>query len=135
MTAPFTLAVRVYYEDTDAAAIVYYANYLRFMERARTEWLEALGFPLAAFEREHGLTFAVRRAELDFLRPARLNDRLAVSVEPQACRGAQLDVVQCILRDDVLLVRGAVSLACVDLARMAPRRIPGALAPHLTRAA
>ena len=133
MTASFQFDVRVYYEDTDAAGIVYYANYLRYMERARTEWLEALGFPLAAFEREHGLTFAVRRAELDFLLPARLNDRLAVSVEPQACRGAQLDVVQTIVRDDAPLVRGAISLACIDLARMAPRRIPRVLLPHLPR--
>jgi acyl-CoA thioester hydrolase len=133
VTDSFQFDVRVYYEDTDAAGIVYYANYLRYMERARTEWLETLGFPLAAFEREHGVTFAVRRAALDFLLPARLNDRLAVSVEPQLCRGAQLDVVQRIARGDALLVRGAISLACIDLARMATRRIPRTLLPHLPR--
>ena len=133
MTDSFRFDVRVYYEDTDAAGIVYYANYLRYMERARTEWLETLGFPLAALEGEHGVTFAVRRAALDFLLPARLNDRLAVSVEPQLCRGAQLDVVQRIARGDALLVRGAISLACIDLARMAPRRIPRTLLPHLPR--
>jgi acyl-CoA thioester hydrolase len=133
VTDSFQFDVRVYYEDTDAAGIVYYANYLRYMERARTEWLETLGFPLAAFEREHGVTFAVRRAALDFLLPARLNDRLAVSVEPQLCRGAQLDVVQRIARGDALLVRGAISLACIDLARMAPRRIPRTRLPHLPR--
>jgi acyl-CoA thioester hydrolase len=133
VTGSFQLDVRVYYEDTDAAGIVYYANYLRYMERARTEWLETLGFPLAAFEREHGVTFAVRRASLDFLLPARLNDRLAVSVEPQFTRGAQLDVVQRIARGDALLVRGAISLACIDLGRITPRRIPRPLLPHLPR--
>ncbi len=71
---PYRFPVRVYYEDTDAAGVVYYANYLKFMERARTEWLEALGFPLAAFEREHGVVFVVHRCEIDFLQPARLND-------------------------------------------------------------
>ena len=74
MRRRFSFPVRVYYEDTDAAGVVYYANYLKFMERARTEWLAALGFPLAAFEREHGIAFVVHRAEIDFLAPARLND-------------------------------------------------------------
>ena len=80
--ARFELPIRVYYEDTDAAGVVYYASYLRFMERARTEWLESLGFPLAAFEREHRVAFAVHKAEIEFLKPARLDDRLAVSVLP-----------------------------------------------------
>lgn len=80
--ARFELPIRVYYEDTDAAGVVYHASYLRFMERARTEWLESLGFPLAAFERQHGVTFAVHTAEIEFLKPARLDDRLAVSVLP-----------------------------------------------------
>jgi acyl-CoA thioester hydrolase len=132
--AHFSFGVRVYYEDTDAAGIVYYANYLRFMERARTEWLEALGFPLAAFERAHGVTFAVRSAKLDFLLPARLNDRLSVSVQPALLRGAQLDVSQAISRDGTLLVRAAISLACIDLARLSPRRIPAPLAARLTSA-
>src|SRR5512136_61261 len=78
---PFALAVRVYDEDTDAAGVVYYANYLKFMERARTEWLAALGFPLVAFEREHGVAFVVHRVEIDFVAPARLNDRLDATVE------------------------------------------------------
>ncbi|HYT96989.1 MAG TPA: YbgC/FadM family acyl-CoA thioesterase, partial [Casimicrobiaceae bacterium] len=72
--------MRVYYEDTDAAGVVYYANYLKFMERARTEWLAALGFPLAAFERSYGIAFVVHRLEIDFLQPARLNDTLDVTV-------------------------------------------------------
>ena len=78
----FELPIRVYYEDTDAAGVVYHASYLRFMERARTEWLESLGFSLAAFERQHRVAFAVHKAEIEFLKPARLDDRLAVSVLP-----------------------------------------------------
>ena len=81
MSEPFRFPVRVYYEDTDAAGVVYYANYLKFMERARTEWLAAMGFPLAVFEREHGVVFAVHRCEIDFRLPARLNDDLVVTVE------------------------------------------------------
>src|SRR5678816_3216104 len=78
---PFRFPVRVYYEDTDAAGVVYYANYLKFMERARTEWLAAIGFPLAAFERDHGVVFVAHRCEIDFHGPARLNDLLEVTVE------------------------------------------------------
>ena len=73
--AAFALPVRVYYEDTDAAGVVYYANYLKFMERARTEWLERLGFPLAAFERAHRAVFVVHRVTIDYRRPAALNLR------------------------------------------------------------
>ena len=127
----FSFGLRVYYEDTDAAGIVYYANYLRFMERARTEWLEALGFPLAAFEAAHGVMFAVVRAEIDFLRPARLNDRLDVTVAPRALRGARLEVAQEIHRGDEPLVRGLIVLACVDVARFRPARIPQVLADRL----
>jgi acyl-CoA thioester hydrolase len=151
--ARFALTVRVYYEDTDAAGVVYYAGYLRFMERARTEWLESLGFPLAGFEREHGVTFAVRRAEIDFLKPARLDDRLAVSVLPapgeerrrasrhakraeagtrdtrlgwmSACR---LVIGQDVRRNDELLVAARITLACLDPVRWRPARIPAPLA-------
>ena len=76
----FRLPVRVYYEDTDAAGVVYYANYLRYMERARTEWLAALGFDLAALELEHGIVFAVRRVDIEYRLPARLGDRLDVTL-------------------------------------------------------
>lgn len=127
----FALPVRVYYEDTDAAGVVYYSNYLKFMERARTEWLEALGFPLAAFERQCGVTFVVHRAEIDFVRPARLNDRLAVSVEPIGHRACTLVLVQRVLRDESTLARARVSLACIDPVRWRPARIPTSLARSL----
>ena len=75
-SATYCLPVRVYYEDTDAAGVVYYANYLRFMERARTEWLSMLGVDLASVEREHGIVFAVHRVDIEYRLPARLGDRL-----------------------------------------------------------
>jgi acyl-CoA thioester hydrolase len=124
----FALPIRVYYEDTDAAGVVYYANYLRFMERARTEWLESLGFPLAAFEREHGVAFVVHRAEVDFLQPARLNDRLEVSVEALDRGASRLLVLQHVLRADATLVQGRITLACLDPVRWRPARIPPPLA-------
>ena len=130
---PFAFPLRVYYEDTDAAGVVYYANYLRFMERARTEWLEALGFPLAAFEREHGVAFVVRRAEIDFVAPARLNDRLEVTVEAAERGGSRLTVVQEVRRDGAAIARAAVTLACVDTARLKPARMPKPLQQALEK--
>ena len=127
----FALPIRVYYEDTDAAGVVYYSNYLKFMERARTEWLEALGFPLADFERRCGVAFVVRRAEIDFLQPARLNDRLAVSVEPLGRRACTLVLAQSVLRDAATLARARISLACIDPVRWKPARIPPSLARSL----
>jgi len=130
---PFSFPIRVYYEDTDAAGVVYYANYLRFMERARTEWLESLGFPLAAFEREHGVTFVVHRAEIEFLRAARLNDRLDVSVEALDRRASRLVLGQRVVRGDVRVASARIELACVDRERWRPARIPAALCERLAR--
>ncbi len=128
---PFSFPVRVYYEDTDAAGVVYYANYLKFMERARTEWLAALGFPLAAFEREHRVAFVVHRAEIDFRAPARLNDTLAVTVEVVDRGAARLIARQHVLRDGVLLTAARVTLACVDTSRWRPTRMPEPLMQRL----
>ena len=126
MTAdrPFSFPVRVYYEDTDAAGVVYYANYLKFMERARTEWLAALGFPLAHFEREHGVAFVVHRVEIDYLAPARLNDALDVTVEPVERGASRLVAMQEVRRGPMALTKARVALACVDTARWKPARMP-----------
>ena len=124
----FTFPIRVYYEDTDAAGVVYYGNYLKFMERARTEWLESLGFPLAAFEREHRVAFVVHRAEIDFLLPARLNDRLDVSVEALDRGASRLLVAQHVLRDAKTLAKARIALVCLDPARWRVARIPAPLA-------
>ena len=79
----FRWPVRVYYEDTDAAGVVYYANYLRFLERARTEWLASLGFTLTALEAEHGVVFVVHRLDIEYRQPARLYDALEVTLVPR----------------------------------------------------
>ena len=128
---PFRLPVRVYYEDTDAAGVVYYANYLKFMERARTEWLEALGNPLAAFEREHGIVFVVHRCEIDYLSPARLNDTLDVSVEPVKLGAATIKARQDVRRGNDVLTSALVTLACLDAKRWRPARMPSVLAALL----
>ncbi len=128
---PFHFPVRVYYEDTDAAGVVYYANYLKFMERARTEWLEALGFPLAAFEREHGVVFVVHRCEIDFRQPARLNDALDISVEPVKLGASTIKARQDVRRGADVLTSALVTLACLDAARWRPVRMPSLLATKL----
>ena len=131
--SPFTFPVRVYYEDTDAAGVVYYGNYLKFMERARTEWLESLGFPLAAFARDYGVTFAVHRAEIDFLQPARLNDRLDVSVEAPGRGASRITVAQHVRRGTATLATARIALACLDSGDWRPARIPAPLARLLPR--
>jgi acyl-CoA thioester hydrolase len=128
---PFRFAVRVYYEDTDAAGVVYYANYLKFMERARTEWLAAIGFPLAAFEREHGVVFVVHRCEIDFRGPARLNDVLDVTVEVEHRGATRLVARQTVCRGGDVLTDARVTLACVDGTRWRPVRIPAPLAARM----
>jgi acyl-CoA thioester hydrolase len=132
---PFRFPVRVYYEDTDAAGVVYYANYLKFMERARTEWLAALGFPLAAFERDHGVVFVVHRCEIDFHLPARLNDALDVTVEPAKVGASTLKARQQVLRGADVVTSALITLACLDAARWRPVRMPAVLVQHLEIAA
>lgn len=127
----FRLAVRVYYEDTDAAGVVYYANYLRFMERARTEWLSALGFELAALEREHGVVFAVHHVDIRYHQPARLGERLDVSVAMAAHGRARLVADQQVRRGADVLVDARVTLACIDRVNWRPARIPAPLAARM----
>lgn len=119
----FVFPVRVYYEDTDAAGMVYYANYLKFAERARTEMLRALGWGQAALMVDKRLAFVVRRCVADYVRPARLDDNLSLTTRLAALRGAALDVEQIVQRDDVDLVRLDVTVACVNL-EMRAARIP-----------
>jgi acyl-CoA thioester hydrolase len=132
---PFSFPVRVYYEDTDAAGVVYYANYLRFMERARTEWLTARGFELAAVEREHGIAFAVHHADIRYHLPARLGDRLDVSVTITERGRARLVAWQEVRRGGTALVDARITLACIDRCSFRPTRIPASLAASLETAA
>ena len=129
--APFRWPVRVYWEDTDAGGVVYHAGYLRFMERARSEWMRALGVDQMAFKRATGLAFMVRDMQIDFLRPALLDDELSVTVEVKAWRSASILFAQTITKaDGSCLIRASVRVACVDLERMRPAAIPPDLIPH-----
>ncbi len=118
--------LRVYYEDTDIGGVVYYANYLRFAERARTEMLRAVGFGHGELAETHGVAFAVRRCEADFRRPARLDDALVVRTGNLDITGAGLWADQTILRDDEVMVSLRVQLACIGPGGR-PARLPGAL--------
>jgi len=119
-------AVRVYYEDTDAAGIVYYANYLKFAERARSEWLREIGGDEAKAMKAGGLLFVVRRCKIDYRQPARLDDLLEVATRVVAVAGATLDLEQVVRRDDADLVVMKVTLACLNSAGR-PARLPAAL--------
>ena len=121
---PFTIPVRVYYEDTDAAGVVYYANYLRYFERARTEWLRAMDRNHADMGREHGLMFIVRSVSLDYLMPARLDDLLTVGVAVEKLGRAQVLLRQFAHCGDEKLVTGTTLIVCVSIEKMKPAPIP-----------
>lgn len=114
----------MYYEDTDAGGVVYHASHLRFAERARTEALRDLGVAHSELQRLHGLIFMVRRVELDYLAPARLDDALTVHTRVTLLRGASVDLRQCILRDRDVIADAVVRLVCVRAENGRPGRIP-----------
>ena len=123
----FRWQVRVYYEDTDSGGVVYYANYLRFMERARTEWMRVLGFEQDELLDRDGILFAVRSASVDFLKPARFNDLLSVSCGVVKHGRASLTFEQVIARDGATqepLCTGQVRIACLEAASFQPQAIP-----------
>ena len=124
------LAVRVYYEDTDLAGIVYYANYLKFIERGRSEWLRALGVDQLRLKTDSGHVFAVRRIEADYLRPARFDDLLAVETTLDQMTAARIVVSQTVRREGDPLFTARVTLACLD-AQGCPVRLPKGLAETL----
>lgn len=134
MSGRHRFAVRVYYEDTDAGGVVYHANYLRFAERARTEFLRDLGFDHARLAREAGLVFVVRACAVDFRRPARLDDALDVVTEVARLGGARLDLIQTVepRGGGPPLVEMTIRLACADAAGK-PRRLPAGLARSMNR--
>ncbi|TDY01668.1 tol-pal system-associated acyl-CoA thioesterase [Thiohalophilus thiocyanatoxydans] len=129
----FLWPVRVYYEDTDAGGVVYYANYLRFMERARTEWLRKLGFEQDELIAQHDVLFAVRRVQVDYRQPARFNDSLVVSVKVVEAGKASLTFAQAICResDNTLLCEGKVKIASLEASSFKPRPIPASLQQQL----
>jgi acyl-CoA thioester hydrolase len=129
---PDTIPVRVYYEDTDLAGIVYYANYLKFIERGRTEFVRARGIDQVALKAEAGIVFAVRRVEADYLSPARFDDLLDVETEVTAVKGASLVMAQRVRRGDVVLFEAVVTLVCLNAdgrAQRMPETVRQALSP------
>ncbi len=129
-STPFAIPVRIYWEDTDAGGIVYYANYFKFMERARTDWLRALGIEQEAFRQEHGRLFVVVDVEAHFRRPARYGELLHVTCEVAEAARASLTFKQEIFRQGVggeLLLDGRVRVACLDAESYRPRPLPDRL--------
>lgn len=129
----FSHPVRVYWEDTDAGGVVYHAQYLAFLERARSEWMRALGRGQELLRVEHDLVFAVRAMRIDFRAPARLDDLLEVGVVLADCRRASLVLAQAVRRDGELLLEAEVRLAALGAADFRPRPVPAALYDELKR--
>ena len=129
----FSWPTRVYWEDTDAGGVVYHAQYLAFLERARSEWMRAQGYGQDALRLEHGLVFAVRAMTLDFLKPARLDDALLVSASLLQCRRASAVFAQTVRRGDELLLDATVRVAALDAGGFRPQAIPPALYEQLNR--
>lgn len=124
MSQAFDIKVRIYWEDTDAGGVVYYANYLKFMERCRTEWLRALGVDQLQLRAERQLQFAVVSVAVDFLRPAVLNDEIIVTAALERLSGATISFKQTIRRGDQQLIDASTRVACLDSVTLKPRGIP-----------
>jgi acyl-CoA thioester hydrolase len=137
---PFEFPIRIYWEDTDAGGIVFYANYLKFFERARTEWLRSLGIGQHGLREQTGGMFVVTDARLRYLRPARLDDELIVTAHLQETGRASLTIVQQALLNNeqsphippALLSEGTIRIGWVDAASMRPARIPSTLLEQLS---
>lgn len=128
----FIWPVRVYYEDTDAGGVVFYANYLKFFERARTELFRAKGFELDELAANEGILFAVRSAAIEYLLPARFNEQLQVSAEIAQAKSASLNFFQQITRGAQPICEARIRIACVDAATLRPTTIPKHLLEQLT---
>lgn len=129
----FSLPVRVYYEDTDAAGVIYYANYLRYCERARTEWLRAAGFEQQTLLTEQRLGFVVRSVAGDYLSAGMLDDALHVTTAVESLRGASLVFVQEVMRGTEVLFRGRFVIACVNLDKKRPTPLPADMRKKLEK--
>ena len=123
----YSFPVRVYYENTDAGGVVYHAEYLRFLERARTEWLRHLGFDHQGLARDHRVSLVVTSLAIDFVKPARLDETISIGVQLESLGKARCVFAQEIRREDEVLVRAKVTVACVAGESMKPAEIPEAL--------
>ena len=126
------ISARVYYEDTDAGGVVYYANYLKYLERGRTEFLRALGFEQRQLAGETGLAFAVRSLTVEYLKPARLDDELRIETAVEEVGRAQVTFAQSIRRGEETLLTARVRVACIDLAKGRPAPLPKPIHAKLT---
>ena len=124
MPSVFTWQIRIYYEDTDAGGIVFYANYLKFFERARTEWLRGAGVAQQALAAEHGAIFVVKNVNVDYHAPARLDDELKLTLNIEKLGRASVLFAQQAWCGDVLLASATVKVGCVDAATLRPRSLP-----------
>lgn len=134
MPSVFTWTVRVYYEDTDAGGIVYYANYLKFFERARTEWLRAIGVGQEQLKLEENALFVVKSAALDYHAPARLDDELKLTLNIEKIGRASVLFAQQAWRGEQLLTTATVRVGCVDAAGLRPRALPETVAAKMLAA-
>ena len=130
--AAFSLRVRVYWEDTDAGGVVFYANHLKFFERARTEWLRSLGVGQQALRDATGAIFVVSESSVRYRAPARLDDELDVTVALHTLGSASMKIQQQAWRGDTLLAEGQIRIGCVDAGTFRPRRIPHEVSDLLT---
>jgi acyl-CoA thioester hydrolase len=130
--APFQQPIRVYWEDTDAGGVVFYANYLKFFERARTEWLRSLGLQQQALREATDAIFIVSETQVRYLAPARLDDELTVTVRPLQMGRASMQIAQQAWCGPRLLAEGEIRIGCVDQETFKPRRIPSALTSRLS---
>lgn len=129
----FDWPIRVYYEDTDAGGIVFFANYLKFFERARTEWLRACGIDQRRLAEEHGIVFIVSQTAVQYRAPARLDDVLTISNRIERLGKASVEFVQEARRDGVTLAVGTIRVGCVELATLKPVALPASVADALRR--
>lgn len=131
MTPDFEITLRIYWEDTDAGGVVFYANYLKFFERARTEWLRALGHSQEQLRLIESAMFVVSDTTMRYRRPARLDDLLRITVKLAEVRRASMTLAQQAWRDDELLTEGTIRIVCVDAGTFQPRSIPNAITAAL----
>ena len=120
----FSLPIRIYFEDTDSGGVVYHSNYLKFMERARTEWLRSIGIDQRHLKQDHQIMFVVHRIDIQFKLPARFNDELIVKSELKDIGSSKIEFRQMIYRNDEMLIDANVDIACIDSEKFKPVRIP-----------
>ena len=120
----FSLPIRIYFEDTDSGGVVYHSNYLKFMERARTEWLSAVGIDQRHLKQDNHIMFVVHRIDIQYKLPARFNDNLIVKSEFKDIGSSKIEFRQMIYRENEMLIDASVDVACIDSEKFKPVRIP-----------